>query len=425
MDNQHLLELALKSGAEAAEVYRSKSLSRPVFFEANRLKQLESLASEGVALRVWKNNQPGLAVAYGDGSPAELVQRAIAISQLNAPETIDLTHPNNFIYPNLGELVPVEKLLEMAKEAIALVREVYPEVLCTAQWECEEETTHLSNTNGLDICYTDTTLGCFMAVEWIRGDDFLSIADGQTQRHTLNPRKLAQQLLQRLDWANLNAEPIRGKVPVLITGKAADLLWDTVQLALSGKQVAQKSSPWSDRLGEQVTSPNLTISQQPNTGPYSCPFDDEGIPTQMLFLISEGKLEEFYTDKKTAQNLGKTTTGNGFRPDLSSYPSPGLVNFLVDTGTQTLSELIKELDEGIIIDQVLGGAGSMSGDFSVNIDLGYRVRRGEVIGRIKDTMVAGNVYQALKNLVTIGGDAEWNGATYSPSLIIESLSITG
>jgi len=425
MDNQHLLELALKSGAEAAEVYRSKSLSRPVFFEANRLKQLESLASEGVALRVWKNNQPGLAVAYGDGSPAELVQRAISISQLNAPETIDLTHPNNFLYPNLGELVSVDKLLEMAKEAIALVREVYPEVLCTAQWECEEETTHLSNTNGLDICYTDTTLGCFMAVEWIRGDDFLSIADGQTQRHTLNPRKLAQQLLQRLDWANLNAEPIRGKVPVLITGKAADLLWDTVQLALSGKQVAQKSSPWSDRLGEQVTSPNLTISQQPNTGPYSCPFDDEGIPTQMLFLISEGKLEEFYTDKKTAQNLGKTTTGNGFRPDLSSYPSPGLVNFLVDTGTQTLSELIKELDEGIIIDQVLGGAGSMSGDFSVNIDLGYRVRRGEVIGRIKDTMVAGNVYQALKNLVTIGGDAEWNGATYSPSLIIESLSITG
>jgi PmbA protein len=31
---QQLLELALKSGAEAAEVYQSRSLSRPVFFEA-------------------------------------------------------------------------------------------------------------------------------------------------------------------------------------------------------------------------------------------------------------------------------------------------------------------------------------------------------------------------------------------------------
>ena len=425
MDNQQLIELALKSGAEAAEVYRSQSSSRPVFFEANRLKQLESLASEGVALRVWKNNQPGLAVAYGAVEPQELVNRAIALSELNEPEDIDLTPPNNFVYPNLGEVVAVEKLLEMAKEAINLVREVYPEVLCTAQWECEAETTQLSNSTGLDIHYTDTTLGCFMAVEWIRGDDFLSVADGQTQRHNLNPRQLAQQILQRLDWANLNVEPLTGKVPVLITGKAADLLWDTVQGVLNGKQVVQKSSPWSDRLGTLVASPQLTISQQPNIGPFSCPFDDEGIPTQMLFLITEGKLEEFYTDKKTAQLLGKTTTGNGFRPDLSGYPSPGLVNLLVDGGTATLPQLIRELDEGIIIDQVLGGAGNMSGDFSVNIDLGYRVRRGEVIGRVKDTMVAGNVYQTLNKIIAIGGDSEWNGAVYTPSLIVNGLSITG
>ena len=425
MDNQQLIELALKSGAEAAEVYRSQSFSRPVFFEANRLKQLESLASQGVALRVWKNNRPGLAVAYGDGAAEELVQKALAISQLNEPEAINLTPSNNFPYPNLGEVVAVEKLLEMAREAIALVREVYPEVLCTAQWECEEETTHLSNSAGLDLSYTDTTLGCFMAAEWIRGDDFLSVADGQTQRHSLNPRKLAQQILQRLDWANLNVPPLVGKVPVLITNKAADLLWDTVQVALSGKQVVQKSSPWSDLLGQQVTTHRLTISQQPNVGPYSCPFDDEGIPTQMLFLINSGKLEEFYTDKKTAQDLGKTTTGNGFRPDLSSYPTPGLVNLLIDQGNATLPALIKDLDDGIIIDQVLGGAGNISGDFSVNIDLGYRVRRGEVIGRVKDTMVAGNVYQALQRIITLGGDAEWNGAVYSPSLIIDNLSITG
>jgi PmbA protein len=38
---EQLLELATKAGAEAAEVLESQSLSRPVFFEANRLKQLE------------------------------------------------------------------------------------------------------------------------------------------------------------------------------------------------------------------------------------------------------------------------------------------------------------------------------------------------------------------------------------------------
>ena len=62
---EQLLELALKSGTEAAEVYASSSVSRPVFFEANRLKQLESIDSEGVGLRIWKDGKVGLAIAYG------------------------------------------------------------------------------------------------------------------------------------------------------------------------------------------------------------------------------------------------------------------------------------------------------------------------------------------------------------------------
>ena len=76
---EQLLELALKSGAEAAEVYASNSISRPVFFEANRLKQLESVDSEGVGLRVWQGGRVGLAIAYGAVEPKDLVEQAIAL----------------------------------------------------------------------------------------------------------------------------------------------------------------------------------------------------------------------------------------------------------------------------------------------------------------------------------------------------------
>jgi PmbA protein len=61
----------------------------------------------------------------------------------------------------------------------------------------------------------------------------------------------------------------------------------------------------------------------------------------------------------------------------------------------------------------------------VNVDLGYVVKQGQVIGRVKDTMVSGNVYTALKHLVEMGGDAEWNGSCRTPSLIVEGLSVTG
>ena len=54
-----------------------------------------------------------------------------------------------------------------------------------------------------------------------------------------------------------------------------------------------------------------------------------------------------------------------------------------------------------------------------------RVENGQIIGRVKDTMVAGNAYTALKQVVELGGDADWNGSCYTPSLIVEGLSITG
>ncbi|HBB31189.1 MAG TPA: peptidase C69 [Cyanobacteria bacterium UBA9273] len=421
---EQLLELALQAGAEQAEVYQSRAFAQPVFFEANRLKQLESSQSEGVALRVWRDGRPGLAVAYGPVEPQDLVDRALAIGYLNEPETVELTPRRTDRYPDLGEAVSVEELIAMGKEAIALIRNTYPEVLCSGQWECEAETTRLVNSRGLDCHYTDTTLSCFLAAEWVRGDDFLSVADGQTQRGTLNSIHVAQQVLQRLSWVRENVIPPVGRVPILLTAKAADLLWDTVQAALNGKQVLEAASPWSDRLGQTVTSPQLTLFQQPDTGPYSCPFDDEGTLTRPLLLIREGQLQQFYCDRTTGRLLGTGTTGSGFRPTLGSYPTPGLVNLMVESGKSSLSELIAQLGDGLIVDQILGGGAEISGDFSVNVDLGYRVHKGEIIGRVKDTMVAGNVYTALKQVTLVGNDADWNGPCYTPSLIVEGLSVT-
>lgn len=425
LHTEQLIDLALRSGAQHAEVYQSRSLARPVFFEANRLKQLESSQAEGVALRLWRDGRPGLTVAYGPVEPQALVDRAIAMTQLNEPEPVELADARTEHYPDLGETVPVEELVEMGKGAIAQIRDAYPEVLCTAEWECEEETTRLLNSKGLDCYYTDTTLSCFLAAEWVRGEDFLNVADGQTERGKLDPDKVVQSILQRLNWAKENVSPPRRRVPILLTAKAADLLWDTVQAALNGRQVLEGASPWSDRLGEVVMADPLTLSQQPDTGPYSCPFDDEGSPTQPLLLIREGRLQQFYGDRTTGRLLGTGTTGNGFRPGMGSYPTPGLVNLLIQPGKGSLCDLIGQLDDGLVVDQLLGGGAGISGEFSVNVELGYRVQKGQITGRVKDTMIAGNVYTVLKQLVALGDDADWNGPCYTPSLIVEGISTTG
>ena len=229
----------------------------------------------------------------------------------------------------------------------------------------------------------------------------------------------------RLDWAKRNVDPPLGRVPVLLTANAATLLWGNVSSALNAKRVLEKSSPWSDLQQQQVISSQISLSQQPDLRPYDCPFDDEGMPTQELKLITNGVLNQYYCDRTIARELNLTSTGNGFRPGLDTYPNPSLVNLIVASGQKSFAELVTQLDNGIIVDQMLGGGADISGDFSVNIDLGYRVENGKVAGRIKDTAISGNVYQILKQVVVLGRDRLWNGSCFTPSLIVEGISVVG
>jgi len=67
----------------------------------------------------------------------------------------------------------------------------------------------------------------------------------------------------------------------------------------------------------------------------------------------------------------------------------------------------------------------LNGDFSGNVLLGYKVENGNITGRVKDTMVYGNVYELLKNIVAIGNDARWiAGYVNTPSIYCSSIAVS-
>jgi len=74
------------------------------------------------------------------------------------------------------------------------------------------------------------------------------------------------------------------------------------------------------------------------------------------------------------------------------------------------------------------GAGQgnvMGGDFSGNGLLGYKIENGEITGRVKDTMVAGNVHEDFKKLAAIGSETRWvGGSMRTPALAFEALTVS-
>ena len=67
----------------------------------------------------------------------------------------------------------------------------------------------------------------------------------------------------------------------------------------------------------------------------------------------------------------------------------------------------------------------LRGDFGGNLLLGYKIEKGEIVGRLKDTLISGNAYELLANIGRIGGRCEWvGGRLYAPPMVLEGVTVS-
>ena len=117
-----------------------------------------------------------------------------------------------------------------------------------------------------------------------------------------------------------------------------------------------------------------------------------------MTIINEGRLEAFLYDLDSAGLAGAEPTGhNGCHP----------YNMEVSPGTEPHEQLLAGIGDGLPVKYVIGfGQGNlMNGDFSCNVGLGFRIEGGRITGRVKDTMIAGNLYELLSR-VTFSSDRD-------------------
>ena len=125
--------------------------------------------------------------------------------------------------------------------------------------------------------------------------------------------------------------------------------------------------------------------------PGSRPFDDEGVATRCTALIEKGIPVAFYYDLQTAGLANTKSTGNGARSG-ARLPSPSASVFVTESGTTSFKEMLSDIKEGLVIEYVMGAeqGNVLGGDLS-NVLLGYKIDNGKITGRVKNTMVSGNV----------------------------------
>jgi PmbA protein len=99
---------------------------------------------------------------------------------------------------------------------------------------------------------------------------------------------------------------------------------------------------------------------------------------------------------------------------------------LLEAGEVPQADLLGSIQRGLLVDDVLGlGQGNiLSGAFSNPVNLGFKIENGEVVGRVKNTAIAGNVYDLLRNVAGVSRERRWVYSTFClPYLLLPELNI--
>jgi PmbA protein len=422
-----------KKVAEEAEVFQVASEETQVRFEANRLKQLQTKQQTSVALRLVKKGRLGYATTTNIGDGRELVANAVetarfgTIARFQLPGLTD--YPQIEVFDAAVESVSIERMIGLGEEMVAAVTRHTPGIMCEAGVSRSTISVRIINSRGGQAEYRKSFFDIGIEGSFIEDTDMLFVGESDSSCHPLTESETVTALvLQQLELAKNRASVTSRQLPVIFTpnGVASALIMP-LMAAYNGKTVLEGASPVGNRLGQPVFDDKLWLWDDPTVlyRPGSRPCDDEGVPSQRTPLVEKGIVAGFLYDLQTAALAGKRSTGNGSR-SRGGLPAPSASAFIMAPGNTTFEEMVQDIKEGLVIEQLMGAeqGNILGGDFSGNVLLGYKVENGKIVGRVKNTMVSGNVYQVLKNITAIGKETRWvGGFLQTPHLYLPALSV--
>ncbi len=226
--------------------------------------------------------------------------------------------------------------------------------------------------------------------------------------------------------AKLGARKIpTGAAPVIFSSDAARGLLGQLAGVMSGGAIWRRSSYLAGREGTAVASPLVEIVDDPlmKRGPGSRPFDGEGLASRTNVLVSDGLLRTYLCDVYAARKLGRRSTASAAR-GIGGSPHVGVSNLILRAGRTPAAELEK-IDRGLYVTDLMGfGFNAVTGDYSQGAG-GFWIERGERTYPVTEITVSANFDALWKGIDAIGDDLDTRSSVQCPSFRVATMMIAG
>ena len=419
-----VLNEALATGADYAEIFYENSSANGLSIENGKVNTASSAITSGVGLRLLKENQ----CVYGytaDLSKKGLLALANSLNKSFHGERLITVKELEFIKGKNRNPVTNSYKNYPLEERIALVKQGTDEIASLndprivryigsfgtnhrfvaifnskGKWfKRDTEFARLAysviavDQNGMDTGFEGP--GCQKDISFFKS--------GKAE-----PRKVARKAAETA-LMNLTAKECpSGKMPVVIgNGWGGVLFHESCGHPLEASAVSRGLSVFAGKIGEQIASPVVSAVDD-STIPQewgSIDIDDEGNPGTKRQLIKNGILTDYMIDDFNGRRMGREGNGACRRQNYKYCPTSRMSNTYIENGPYTPEEIIAATKLGLYAVGFNGGSVDPStGEFNFGCSEAYIIRDGKICEPVKGATLIGKGYEILKNIDMLAND---------------------
>jgi PmbA protein len=418
--------------ADAAEVAITKSTGLSVSTRMCEVENVEFNSDGALGITVYRGQKKGSASTsdLSEKAIAQTVAAALDIAQYTSEDPYAGPAPKELMVtdiPDLDLFHPDEPNPDMAaQKAIAAEKAALEYSDRIKQSDGASYDSHYGvkvygNSHGLLAGYASSrhSISCSVIGQGQNGDmerDY-SYTLARHRDDLWTPESVGEKAAKKT-IERLNARKIKtGQYPVLFANDVATGLIGHLVMGISGGNLYRKSSFLLDKLGEQILPEWFSIQEKPHVlrGLASSPFDNEGVATRDMDIITDGKLATYLLTSYAARKMNMTPTGH----------AGGIHNWYVKSTGQDFDAMLKQLGTGLLVTEVMGqGVNIVTGDYSRGA-AGFWVENGEIQFPVSEITVAGSLAQMFQQIVAVGSDVETRSQIQTGSILLESMKVAG
>ncbi len=437
---------ALRLGASEVEAYASRSRHITAYIESNDLKHVKTNEPLGIGIRVVLNRAVGFASVntLGVEKVKDAIYTAISIARACPADRYQRLPTNRYRIPTLDGIydeevdnLTVEDVARYANDMLSTAKEYDPRVTVdSGLFESSSMEHALCNSNGIEAWERISVIS-WSIMGMARDNGGSSGSSGMVSNfdvqmgssHSIKgvdtittAKEFARNVVSSLN--SRKGENFKGTM--IVTPNAfLELFKDPIAFAINAFNVQRGASRFARMLGKRVAADAVTIVDDATyiEGIGASSFDREGIAHRRNVIVEKGILKTFIHNMYTASKAGIESTGNA-AGGIASPPSIDTTNLIVDGGDVKYEDMIREVKYGIVINRFSGNVNAVDGTFSGVVKGGHMVVNGEVAYPVREMMVAGNIYDALKDISMVSKERRLILDSLLPYIAVDNISFT-